>query len=1047
MAGANGVQAQGSGERFMPLPPLHSKQPETSISNLFPNSALRNRPFSRPSNVHVNKANSSHQNSQNSESLLGSRQILSSLLQTLRASHIPGPRLVRLQPKSQEFCEVIGDGAQCDVLAACHACEISCDGAMADQNENELLEILQSCQTIAIKRTKTIGDGDSSGLSSENSTKSKSQSLRDQFEFARRDIETLCHDTFRGHPNIVKLEAWGLCLDTLEDPKGGAPRIPLLILERAIGNLSEYLQYEKLNHRDHGAFATEQCKLCLDIGRGLEAVHDMNMTHGDLKPSNILIFKSHKGVRAKLCDFGLAIEEKRGEEAFVDYHGTPGWIPPETSEALGSASLVLCDVFAYGLIVWCVAVLDWESPIEGLTPKRLTEQELYNRAWSNVQTTGVIREGQDTSRLLRVLQACLHVQPRSRERRPWIYLDRNKYPLVAAPMDPTQSTASLFAFYTVLRIIEWVNGLSAQIVDFVRLSCTPPIKIYFQSLSKSLPRTQLAFTRGYDSLLNGASIVTRLWQSSSLPPRQATYESYFKDYAISTPTRTFPLNNRRNGPRSYRRNGHRSYDSHLRIEFNLHRALEALSSRQIRGSLLERQFGVDDIYALARLRSAIDATITSDDGTSIVVLGFQNAKFLDLATLAWICRGPAARKEITGSRHYEIWTALLETAMDADLRIKLVAILLHMGTTPHDRRWAPSMERPSSIEMVETNFGHVLVKALEEDDLQPLELPEMNARCETVCRLFRSAAKRSKSHQARFFISGELPDDDDIDDGEAYSTTALHEAISARCIPAVRFLLSLQFPAFVLNSRRQTPLETSQAMCRNAPNVRLKTRSESILRLVQQAIAVTDTSKNLNLPLGWTATPLSSGEYVYHEIHTNSITFRIPSFGLWEERRLALGFKNLTSIGQSFFFDIVRFISAEDIMSDKLALSKDLVFDDAWFQRDIERTKRRAFKMPPIPTGFYLTYRVLLSNYINLLLIALPLVLIGIVVRWDSGLVIALSSLSIVPLYSIFCFSIAEMSAKFSESNRSSVIAISDCIVELTVSQLYSIICINWFRN
>ena len=91
------------------------------------------------------------------------------------------------------------------------------------------------------------------------------------------------------------------------------------MLERANGNLGEYLQNEIEFENDHGAFAIEQGKLCLDIGRGSEAIHKMNMTHGDLKLSNVLIYQSSSskyGATAKLCDFGLAIEEKKGRRNF-----------------------------------------------------------------------------------------------------------------------------------------------------------------------------------------------------------------------------------------------------------------------------------------------------------------------------------------------------------------------------------------------------------------------------------------------------------------------------------------------------------------------------------------------------------------------------------------------------------------------------------------------------------------------------------------------------------------------------------------------------------
>ena len=1057
MAGAEVHRTQeswvGKSTRFPAFPALSNKRPETSISSLFPNSTIRNRPLDRRSNTLAIDNDELQAVSQSSSTTQESRQILTSLLETLKESHIPGPRLVRLRPESAEFCDVIGEGAQCDVLASSAKCEALLGDPLTHGDATKLAPILKACRLIAVKRTKVIGESDASPLPSHDGTKTKG--LRDQLEFARRDIMTLCHDRFRRHRNIVKLVSWGLCLDTLEDPEGDVPRIPLLVLERANGNLSEYLQYERDYEGNHEAFTTELCKVCLDIGRGLEAIHDMNMTHGDLKPSNVLVFRSSAGVTAKLCDFGLAIEERKGEDAFVDYQGTPGWIPPETSEALGSASLVLCDIFAYGLVVWCIATLEWESPIENIPPKRLTEQDLYQRAWHSVKATGVVRQGQDSYRLLRVLRACLYVSPSLRERQPWLYLDRGRYFLVAPSADPTESSASLFAFEFVLKITERLSRTSSRVAESLRDSWLSMLKPRLGPPRDLLLSLGSIFDKLAEPLILAWKTVARLWHSGSLPPRQSMYEKLFKIHIRHQSVED--INRLMDDISPFAQIRIQDDASHI-IQLALLDTLNALPPVQPGPGFFSAPLhkDVNVVYSLARLRSRFARPaacspamhLHPDLGKNPVVLAFQKAQSLDLATLAWLCRGPCGGAEIAGSQRYELWRLILQdTDMTIQSRLQLVALILHMGASPQDTVSSSSRE---------TAFRHVLSKVMIDSYQQSQGYNETPHVCNLVCEVFRSAAVRMNTPQARFFISGELPDEDDIDESGTFSTTALHEAISACCMPAVRYFLSRRFPIYVLDKQRQTPLQVAEALYRDTQYVQLRRPANAIMQLVRQTIAVTNSNQGIQLPLGWTSGQLSSGAYVYHEVHTGSVTFKAPKFSLWGERRLTLGFNKLPELGQRFLIDVVRFVVAENENSNTLKLTRDYVFDDAWFKKDIELTKARELEIPRVVHAARLSalgmnkaekrarklferssrlcYLVLLSNYVNVLILALPLVPIGVALQWNSGAIVALGSLAIIPLFSVECFSVRELTAKVSKTNRSAVTTLPDSTIELTVS-------------
>ncbi len=81
-----------------------------------------------------------------------------------------------------------------------------------------------------------------------------------------------------------------------------------------------------------------------DICMGVEYLHSRNIIHGDIKPSNILIFKNHKTYVAKITDFslsGLCYERINNKYAY-----TNGYRAPEV-ELKGSYSFK-ADVWALG---------------------------------------------------------------------------------------------------------------------------------------------------------------------------------------------------------------------------------------------------------------------------------------------------------------------------------------------------------------------------------------------------------------------------------------------------------------------------------------------------------------------------------------------------------------------------------------------------------------------------------------------------------------------------------------------------------------------------
>ena len=98
---------------------------------------------------------------------------------------------------------------------------------------------------------------------------------------------------------MVRLLGWGV--------EEAWHETPLLVLELAIADLHSI--FEK-SHIKMTCGITQQ--LSIEVGRGLDAIHEAGIIHGDIKPQKILIFENFSdGVPliAKLADFGLSVGE------------------------------------------------------------------------------------------------------------------------------------------------------------------------------------------------------------------------------------------------------------------------------------------------------------------------------------------------------------------------------------------------------------------------------------------------------------------------------------------------------------------------------------------------------------------------------------------------------------------------------------------------------------------------------------------------------------------------------------------------------------------
>ena len=155
------------------------------------------------------------------------------------------------------------------------------------------------------------------------------------------EITALCHPNIRGHPNIVDLVGWGTTRDSREQWQ----MLPFLALELADTNLAVFL------HDNSTPTSVRHC-IALDVGCGLDAVHDIGLIHGDMKPENVLIFRRARGWVAKLADFAGGAD--LGHGARLEGRGSLGWRAPELWEdsALDTSQLAKLDSYSYGLLLW-----------------------------------------------------------------------------------------------------------------------------------------------------------------------------------------------------------------------------------------------------------------------------------------------------------------------------------------------------------------------------------------------------------------------------------------------------------------------------------------------------------------------------------------------------------------------------------------------------------------------------------------------------------------------------------------------------------------------
>ena len=133
------------------------------------------------------------------------------------------------------------------------------------------------------------------------------------------------------HPNIIRVMDFGK-----ED--GMSYMVMEYINGEDLKKLLLYKQTEKLQRYD----------LILQIGRGLDYLHENNIIHHDIKPENILVSKNNE---VKIIDFGLARYNRLRiftRNRFID--GTPTYMSPEQIRKRHTDKRT--DIYSYGITIY-----------------------------------------------------------------------------------------------------------------------------------------------------------------------------------------------------------------------------------------------------------------------------------------------------------------------------------------------------------------------------------------------------------------------------------------------------------------------------------------------------------------------------------------------------------------------------------------------------------------------------------------------------------------------------------------------------------------------
>jgi tRNA A-37 threonylcarbamoyl transferase component Bud32 len=157
------------------------------------------------------------------------------------------------------------------------------------------------------------------------------------------------------HPRVAQVHALGFCNDH-----------PYLVMELVRGE-----DMDARLRREGAIDERTALRVASEVIEGLGVLHKRGLTHGDIKPANIVL--DEEGA-AKLVDFGLSGMARRDGAGAI--HGTPHYIAPELLR--GAADSSQTDLYSLGATLY--HLLSGKPPFAGKTPSEVVRARLNGPA-------------------------------------------------------------------------------------------------------------------------------------------------------------------------------------------------------------------------------------------------------------------------------------------------------------------------------------------------------------------------------------------------------------------------------------------------------------------------------------------------------------------------------------------------------------------------------------------------------------------------------------------------------------------------------------------
>ncbi|CAG9998450.1 unnamed protein product [Clonostachys byssicola] len=233
------------------------------------------------------------------------------------------------------------------------------------------------------------------------------------------EISILRHPSVRIHPNIVELQ--GVCWDIeLCHREGDHVHVdgqsqavdyrvwPALVLEMSeLGNLLDFA----ISPAGRELNIYKRLEICIEIGCAIADMHSYGIIHGDIKPHNVLVFKSDTGFRPKVADFGYSVPHLDSARSGLRLPKSRPWDAPEISSHpdFTLAEALKVDLFSYGML--CLWLL-FEPQLSGVVsyPPSLAYLETTVLNYSEYQSIGALSEVKTRCELSGFSKALLSIE-------------------------------------------------------------------------------------------------------------------------------------------------------------------------------------------------------------------------------------------------------------------------------------------------------------------------------------------------------------------------------------------------------------------------------------------------------------------------------------------------------------------------------------------------------------------------------------------------------------------------------------------------------------